>query len=683
VRTQAGYDLLRTGFWIAVQLWPLWLFWPARSFADAFYRDAVLIGFAHVGGLSPRQMSWDQYLLWRLWPVGALCGPALIMIIGVIVGRIRPFGRLMGVAGILAMAVATILTVHPEVQRLAGFLGQGYAVDDVLRNANASLLAAGLFGIAMVTIGIAALRRPLPVGSRDVPLLQRARSDNFGHAAWLPMRDARRLFSGPDPVYGGIVVGEAYRVDEDRVAKIPFDPGRRATWGRGGTAPLLVDPCHTGPTHALVMAGSGGFKTTSVGVPTLLTWTGSAVVLDPSRELGPMLTEYRKQVLGHAVAILDPAIAAQSGVNVLDWIDTTSPLAETHVEAVVGWIGGETRGQVTSGGEFFRESGRGLIACLLAHILWDQKLPPERKTLRELRRLLVTPEDEMKTLLQEVYEHSRSVMARDLAGTLKGLVKETFSGVYANANKDTRWLSTPAYADLVSGGSHDVSPTFRTKDLRSGKLTVFIQVPLNALQATPALGRVIVGALLNAAYEADGRVHGRILFLLDEVARLGYMQVLEQARDAGRKYGITLLLLYQSLGQLVGQWGREGKQAWYDSTSWRMFAAVQDPDTARELSATCGEYGVVATSQGNTKGRQARSGIASSSSGHSENRSEVKRALIKPDELLQDTRADEAFVLVRGSKPLRCGRAIWFRRSEWLNLISANRFHREQQDAAQ
>ena len=69
---------------------------------------------------------------------------------------------------------------------------------------------------------------------------------------------------------------------------------------------------------------------------------------------------------------------------------------------------------------------------------------------------------------------------------------------------------------------------------------MFVQVPLKTLQATPALGRVIVGALLNAAYEADGRVRGRILFLLDEVARLGYMGVLEQARDAGRKYGITL-----------------------------------------------------------------------------------------------------------------------------------------------
>ena len=161
------------------------------------------------------------------------------------------------------------------------------------------------------------------------------------------------------------------------------------------------------------------------------------------------------------------------------------------------------------------------------------------------------------------------------------------------------------------------------------------------------------------------------------------MGVLEQARDAGRKYGITLLLLYQSLGQLVGQWGREGKQAWYDATSWRLFAAVQDPDTARELSAMCGEYGVVATARGDSTGSQGRgAGFGTSSSGRSENRSEIRRALIKPEEIIQDTRADEAFVLVRGARPLRCGRAIYFRRADMAPLVAANRFHADR-DAAE
>ena len=679
---RAGYDLLRVALRIALQLWPLWLFWFAWNFADSFYRDTVLLGSAHIGGLSAQQMSWDQYVLWRAWPVAALLGPASVTVLAVMAYRARRFGPLVGIAGMVGMAIATALTVRPEVLRLAALLGQGYATNDVLKDANASFVVAALFGGATVAAAISGLSRPFPVGRRGAPLLLRARSDNFGHAAWLSMTDARKLFPGPDPTHGGIVVGEAYRVDQDRGARMAFDPASKATWGRGGSAPLLVDPCRTGPTHALVLAGSGGLKTTSVGIPTLLTWIGSAVVLDPSQEIGPMVVRYREQTLGHKVVTLDPATASACGVNVLDWIDTASPLAESHVAAVVGWITGETRPGTSSSGEFFKGSGQDLVACLLADMLWDPTIAPERKTLRTLQRQLVTPEDGMRKLLGEIHEHSASAMARDLAGTLKGAVAETFSGIYANANRDARWLSTAAYADLVSGGAESAEPAMHTADLARGKTTVFLQVPLTVLQTTPAVGRVLVGALLNAAYQADGKVSGRVLFLLDEVARLGYMQVLEQARDAGRKYGITLLLLYQSLGQLVAQWGREGKQAWYDSTSWRLFAAVQDPDTARELSAMCGEYGVVATSRGDTEGSQARSGIASSSSGRSENRSEIKRALIKPDELTQDTRTDEAFILVRGSKPLRCGRAVWFRRPEWSGLVGANRFHRDDQDAA-
>ena len=71
----------------------------------------------------------------------------------------------------------------------------------------------------------------------------------------------------------------------------------------------------------------------------------------------------------------------------------------------------------------------------------------------------------MRQLLRRVHAGSPSPLARDLAGTLMGLVPETFSGVYANANQATRWLSTRAYADLVSGGAD--GERFRTRDLRA------------------------------------------------------------------------------------------------------------------------------------------------------------------------------------------------------------------------
>ena len=662
--SRAGYDVLKAGLKLALQLWPLWLFWFAHATSNALWRD-VLLSF-------PNRSTTAYAVVYKAWPTVSLAGPVLLMAAAIAAHKAQLASRAMAIAGLVGVAAAVVLTAWPEWERLAPYLGQSSPLT-LLRAVDLPVLYAMGAGFFAIAAGVRVLRGQR-LGRSRLPALKRALSDNHGHADWLPMPEARRLFPGPDPAYGGLVVGEAYRVDQDPTARVAFDPADRKTWGRGGTAPLLVDPCRSGPTHALVVAGSGGFKTTSVGVPTLLTWTGSAVVLDPSREIAPMVARLRERDLGHEVVSLDPSDAQGGSLNVLDWIDTASSMAESNIEAVVGWICGEPdrRGHVTSGAEFFRESAMGLIACLMADTLWDDRLAASDKTLKRVRRVLVTPEEEMREVLKRIHEHSNSSMARDLAGTLMGLVPETFSGIYANANKQTRWLSTPAYADLVSGS------TFKTEDLCGGRLTVFVQIPLKVLQATPALGRVVVGSLLNAAYEADGKVNGRILFLLDEVARLGPMGVIEQARDAGRKYGITLLLLYQSLGQVVAQWGREGKQAWYDSTSWRLFAAVQDPETAKELSAMCGEHGVVATSQGDSAGTSGRlgGGLAASTSGKSENRSEIKRALIKPDELLQDTRSDEAFVIVRGAKPLRCGRAIYFRRPEMAATVDPSRFHR-------
>ena len=188
-----------------------------------------------------------------------------------------PLAAMVGAGGVI------LLTVRPEWQRLAPHIGRAAPLD-LARALDPAVAAAAGFGL--VAIGIAAR---ILCGERTArPDLQRARSDNHGHADWLDMKDAQALFPGPDSAHGGLVVGEAYRVSH-----LPFDPDDPRTWGKGGHAPLLVDPCRSGLTHALVIAGSGGFKTTSIGVPALLTWTASAVVLDPARELGPMVTGYR------------------------------------------------------------------------------------------------------------------------------------------------------------------------------------------------------------------------------------------------------------------------------------------------------------------------------------------------------------------------------------------------------
>jgi type IV secretion system protein VirD4 len=180
------------------------------------------------------------------------------------------------------------------------------------------------------------------------------------------------------------------------------------------------------------------------------------------------------------------------------------------------------------------------------------------------------------------------------------------------------------------------------------------------------LARVIIGSFLNAIYNRNGQMEGRALFLLDEVARLGYMRILETARDAGRKYGITLLMIYQSIGQMRETYGgRDAASKWFESASWISFAAINDPETAEYISRRCGMTTVEID-------QVSRSSQAKGSS-RTRSKQLAARPLIQSHEVLR-MRADEQIVFTAGNAPLRCGRAIWFRREDMKRCVGTNKF---------
>jgi type IV secretion system protein VirD4 len=76
---------------------------------------------------------------------------------------------------------------------------------------------------------------------------------------------------------------------------------------------------------------------------------------------------------------------------------------------------------------------------------------------------LSEPEPKLRARLQEIYDNSESDFVKENVAAFVNMTPETFSGVYANAIKETHWLSYPNYAALVSGS------TFSTDDHRIGK----------------------------------------------------------------------------------------------------------------------------------------------------------------------------------------------------------------------
>jgi len=368
------------------------------------------------------------------------------------------------------------------------------------------------------------------------------------------------------------------------------------------------------------------------------------------------------------VVALNPEDPASDSFNALDWIDPATDRALIDIQAVVGWLCGETPGQRYD--DYFKHAARALLGCLLADLIFDPALPPERKTLALLRQRVSLPIPELKELLEAIYAKGSSYgfgFPAQLAGNLKDITEKQFSGFYGEAGNATSWLALPSLARLVCGSD------FRTRNLLSGKLDVFINLPLKVLQTSPQAARVILGALLKSVYEARGTLRGgRILFLLDEVARLGYMGILETARDTGRKYGINLCLIYQSLGQLTQGWGAHGRQAWFDAAYLRLFSHIQDYEAADFLSKACGEFTALGDSVNEGTGSSSSWEHNSRSTHRSTSQQQLARRLIKPEEVLQRLRYDEQIVLVQNAPPLRCGRAIYFRRPEMAAKVESD-----------
>ncbi len=615
---------------------------------------AVTVSTAYICGwrwqdLATGMSGKTHYWFLRMAPVPALLfGPlgGLLTVWVLPLHRRRPIA----LASLLCFLIVASVYALREYERLAPSVATGTVTWD---HALAFLDMIAVIGALAGFMAVAVAARISVVVPEPV---KRARRGTFGDADWLSMAAASKLF----PPDGEIVVGERYRVDKEIVHELPFDPNDRATWGQGGRAPLLTYKQDFDSTHMLFFAGSGGYKTTSNVVPTALRYTGPLICLDPSTEVAPMVVEHRNRVLGREVMVLDPANPIM-GFNVLDGIET-SRRKEEDIVGIAHMLLSESVRFESSTGSYFQNQAHNLLTGLLAHVM----LSPEyagRRNLRSLRQIVSEPEPSVLAMLRDIRENSQSVFIRETLGVFTNMTEQTFSGVYSTASKDTQWLSLDSYAALVCGNA------FKSRDIVSGRRDVFLNIPASILRSYPGIGRVVIGSLVNAMVQADGGFERRALFMLDEVDLLGYMRVLEEARDRGRKYGISMMLMYQSVGQLERHFGKDGATSWIDGCALASYAAIKALDTARNVSAQCGEMTVEV--QGRSRNIGSKNGTRKSETVNFQ-----RRPLIMPHEITQSMRKDEQIIIVQGHNPIRCGRAIYFRRKDMDEAAKANRFVR-------
>ncbi|AQX31516.1 Ti-type conjugative transfer system protein TraG [Bartonella schoenbuchensis] len=539
-----------------------------------------------------------------------------------------------------------------EYIRLSPYVGQnGMTWENVLPFFDRMVLVGSFIGIVILGFTMKlSLAPPSP--------LKNSKNMIFGGAQWIDMKRLENIF----PSNGEIIIGERYRVDEDVVKDIPFNPTDKTTWGKGGSQPLLTYNLDFDSTHMLFFAGSGGYKTTSNVIPTCLKYSGPLVVFDPSTEIAPIVKETRQCLNNRTVYVLDPHGKSTQAFNPLDWLlNENIPLYEREAGLVeIARLLLSENHKSTSTDQFFTSHAHNLLTGLLAHIVFSNEYKLEEKNLKTLRVLVSEPEPSVIKKLRKLQSSSPSQFIRETLGVFTNMAEQTFSGVYATASKDTQWLSLSNYAQMISGDD------FKTEDITKGNIDIFLNIPAKILKSYPGVGRILVGSFLKAMEAANGHYAKRVLFVLDEIDLLGYMNILEEARDRGRKYGISLMLFYQSVGQIERHFGDAGAMAWFESCAFVSYAAIKDIKTAKNISESCGKMTIEVKGKSKTLGTTGAKGTESTSF--------QQRPLIYPHEITQSMRKDEQIILVQGQPPIRCGRSIYFRRKDFKALANENRF---------
>jgi type IV secretion system protein VirD4 len=151
------------------------------------------------------------------------------------------------------------------------------------------------------------------------------------------------------------------------------------------------------------------------------------------------------------------------------------------------------------------------------------------------------------------------------------------------------------------------------------------------------LARLFITAFLQTVVRA-GLSNRRVQFLLDEAAGLSHLEILDDAIDKFRSYGIRLTLIYQSLSQLKLCFP-DGRDQTVLGACTQVYFAVNDYPTAEYISNRLGDFTQVITSGGTNESTSHQGGdkpsTRSTSYGSNSSWQQGARRLLQASEVLQ------------------------------------------------
>jgi len=421
----------------------------------------------------------------------------------------------------------------------------------------------------------------------------------------------------------------------------------------GRTGPRYLR--HDGPEHIMAFAPTRSGKGVGLVIPTLLGWSGSAVIHDIKGENWQLTAGWRQR-FSHAL-LFNPTDARSARYNPL--LEVRRGTDEVRDVQNIADILVDPEGALERRNHWEKTSHSLLVGAIL-HILYAE----EEKTLARVAAFLSDPQRPFTATLRRMMttNHLGTAEAPVVHPVVASAAREVLnksenerSGVLSTAMSFLGLYRDPTVATVTSACD------WRIADLVEGTspVSLYLVVPPSDISRTKPLIRLVLNQIgrrltehLHAENGANAAARHRLLMMLDEFPALGRLDFFETSLAFLAGYGVRAFLIAQSLNQIEKAYGEHN--AILDNCHVRVAFATNDERTAKRISDALG----TATEQRamrNYAGHRLAPWLAHVMV----SRQETARALLTPGEVMQLPASDE-LVLVAGTPPIRATKLRYF-----------------------
>lgn len=409
---------------------------------------------------------------------------------------------------------------------------------------------------------------------------------------------------------------------------------------------------HDGPEHIMAFAPTRSGKGVGLVVPTLLGWTGSAVIHDIKGENWSLTAGWRER-FSHCL-LFDPTNAISARYNPL--LEVRQGPNEVRDVQNIADILVDPEGALDRRNHWEKTSHSLLVGAIL-HVLYAER----EKTLAQVSTMLSDPSRSFIATLRHMMttNHLGTQDAPQVHPVVASAARELLnksenerSGVLSTAMSFLALYRDPTVAAVTSACDWRIADLIECER----PVSLYLVVPPSDISRTKPLIRLILNQigrrLTETLPETGAKGRRSLLLMLDEFPALGRLDFFETSLAFLAGYGVRAFLIAQSLNQIEKAYGEHN--AILDNCHVRIAFATNDERTAKRISDALG----TATEQRAMR-NYAGHRLAPWLSHVMVSRQETARALLTPGEVMQ-LPSNEELILVAGAPPVRAHKLRYF-----------------------